>query len=225
MYNFNLFFIFPYLDSLQWAIWNTLQISVTATFLSIIFGVLMALVRLSNYKYLRLCGVFYVEVVRNMPMVVLLYLIFFGLPSFGIVLSGYICGLTALTMNSTAFMTEIFRSGFMAVSKGQFEAARAQGMTNTQVYCFIILPQVFRISYASLGNQIIGVIMGSSIMMIATIEEVTAWMFNTGSINFRYFEVFFVGGLVYFVLCQTVNLVRNAVGKIIFKTAAAGGPW
>jgi polar amino acid transport system permease protein len=67
--------------------------------------------------------------------------------------------------------------------------------------------------------------MGSSIMMIATIEEVTAWMFDTGSINFRYFEVFFVGGLVYFVLCQTVNLVRNALGKILFKTAAAGGPW
>jgi len=122
-------------------------------------------------------------------------------------------------------MTEIFRSGFLAVSRGQFEAASAQGMTSIQLYRFVILPQVFRISYASLGNQIIGVIMGSSIMMIATIEEVTAWMFNTGSINFRYLEVFFVGGLAYLVLCQTLNLVRHALGKVLFKTVAAGGPW
>ena len=225
MYNFNLTTILPYLDSLKIAVWNTLEISIIATTFSIILGIAIALLRLGKKNYLKLFGTVYVEIIRNMPMVVLLYLIFFGLPSLGIVFSGYTSGLIALTMNSAAFMTEIFRSGLIAIPKGQFEASRAQGMSELQLYRFIILPQVFRICYASLGNQIIGVIMGSSIMMIATVEEVTAWMFNTGSINYRYFEVFFVGGLLYFLLCQFVNLLRNIFGKIFFKTVAAGGPW
>lgn len=225
MYNFNLINIIPYIDSLRLAVWNTIEISFIATILSTILGIFIALTRLSQNYFFRLFGTIYVEVIRNMPMVVLLYLIFFGLPSIGIVFSGYVSGLIALTMNSAAFMTEIFRSGLMAISKGQFEASRAQGFSEFQLYRFVILPQVFRISYASFGNQIIGVIMGSSIMMVATIDEVTAWMFNTGSINYRYFEVFFIGGLIYFLLCQSVTAVKNIFGKLIFKTEAAGGQW
>ena len=181
--------------------------------------------RTSHNAALRTIGATYVEIVRNMPLIVLLYLIFFGLPALGLVLSGYLCGLIALTLNSASFMTEIFRAGLMAIARGQYEAARAQGMTRVQMYRFVILPQIFRVSYAALGNQVIGVIMGSSIMMIATVEEVTAWMANTGSVTYRYFETFLVAAIVYLVLCQLANLARLALGRYLFKTAAAGGHW
>ena len=225
MYKFDIASIYPYLGSLPAAIWTTLEISFLATIFSAIMGVFLALMRTSKHIALRGIGATYVEVIRNMPLIVLLYLIFFGLPAFGLVLTGYVSGLIALTLNSASFMTEIFRAGIMAIAKGQYEAARAQGMTGVQMYRFVILPQIFRVSYASFGNQVIGVIMGSSIMMIATVEEVTAWMVNTGSVTYRYFETFFVAAVVYLVLCQMANLSRLALGRFLFKTAAAGGRW
>jgi His/Glu/Gln/Arg/opine family amino acid ABC transporter permease subunit len=225
MYYFHLAALYPYLDTLPAAIWRTVEISLLATIFSAVIGVLLALMRTSSHFALRLFGATYVEIVRNMPLLVLLYLIFFGLPAIGVVISGYLSGLIALTLNSASFMTEIFRAGLLAISKGQYEAARSQGMTWVQVYRFIIFPQMFRVSYAALGNQVIGVIMGSSIMMVATVEEVTAWMANTGSVTYRYFETFVVAAIVYLMLCQTANLVRTTLGRVLFKSAAAGGRW
>ena len=225
MYDFNINIIYPYFDALPSAIWTTIEISFLATIFSMIMGIFLALMRRSNRVVLRGIGVTYVEIIRNMPLLILLYLIFFGLPAFGIVFSGYMAGLIALTLNSAAFMTEIFRAGLIAVPKGQYEAARSQGMTRACMFRFVILPQILRVAYAPLGNQIIGVIMGSSILMIATVEELTAWMNNTGSVTYRYFEAFVVVAIVYVILCQTTNVIRNVVGRAIFKSAAAGGRW
>jgi His/Glu/Gln/Arg/opine family amino acid ABC transporter permease subunit len=225
MYDFNFASLYPFFDGLPAAIWTTVEISLIATVASAVLGVFLAIMRTSDHIVLRAIGTLYVEIIRNMPLLVLLYLIFFGLPALGLVLSGYLSGLIALTLNSASFMTEIFRAGLLAVAKGQYEAARAQGMTRVQMYRFVILPQIFRMTYAPLGNQVIGVIMGSSIMMVATVEEVTAWMANTGSVTFRYFETFLVAAIVYLVLCQMANLARIALGRILFKTAAAGGRW
>ena len=225
MYDFNLRSIYPYFDNLPAAIWTTIEISILATVISAVMGIFLALMRESNYKALRISGVVYVEIIRNMPLLVLLYLVFFGLPAFGIVLSGYMAGLVALTLNSASFMTEIFRAGLIAVPKGQYDAARSQGMSRTHMYLYVIVPQILRVSYAPFGNQVIGVIMGSSILMIATVEEVTAWMANTGAITYRYFETFFVVAIVYLVLCQMANAFRIAVGRFLFKSAAAGGRW
>jgi polar amino acid transport system permease protein len=225
MYEFHLQAIYPHFKELPAAIWTTVEISFLATMFSIVLGILLALMRERGSAASRIFATTYVEIVRNMPLIVLLYLIFFGLPAFGIVLDGYSAGLIALTMNSTAFMTEIFRAGVIAVPKGQYEAARSQGMTGVQMYRHVILPQILRVSFAPLGNQVIGVIMGSSIMMIVTVEELTAWMANTGAITYRYFETFAVVAVIYLVLCQLANLARLALGRLIFKSAAAGGQW
>ncbi len=225
MYDFNLPSIYPYFDDLPGAIWLTIEISVLATVISAVMGIFLALMRESSSRAFRSFGTAYVEIIRNMPLLVLLYLVFFGLPAFGIVLSGYMSGLVALTLNSASFMTEIFRAGLIAVPKGQYDAARSQGMTPAHMYAYVIIPQILRVSYAPFGNQVIGVIMGSSILMIVTVEEVTAWMANTGAITYRYFETFLVVAIVYLVLCQMANILRIAMGRLLFKSAAAGGRW
>jgi His/Glu/Gln/Arg/opine family amino acid ABC transporter permease subunit len=225
MYDFDLPAIYPFFDKLPAAIWTTVEISFLATILSAIMGLFLALMRMSNNVVLRGTGATYVEIIRNMPLLVLLYLVFFGLPALGIYFDGFMSGLIALTLNSAAFMTEIFRAGLIATPKGQYEAARSQGMGRVSMYRFVILPQILRVSYAPLGNQIIGVIMGSSIMMIATVEEVTAWMNNTGAVTYRYFEAFAVVAVVYLILCQAANIARIALGKFLFKSVAAGGRW
>ena len=138
--------------------------------------------------------------------------------------SGFVCAIIAMTLNSGAFMTEIFRAGFIAIPRGQYEAARSQGMTWWQMFRFVIFPQILRVTYAPLGNQLIGVIMASSIASVITVEEVTSWMTNTGAVTYRYFETFAIAAIVYLALCQLTNLGRIAVGRYIFRSAA-GGQW
>lgn len=224
MYEFNLKAVYPFLDKLPPAILLTVELTVLTIFLSMILGVVFALFRRSGSVVLRTIGSVYVEVLRNMPLIVLVYLIYFGMPEVGWVPSGFVCAIIAMTLNSGAFMTEIFRAGLIAIPKGQYEAARSQGMTWFQMFRFVIFPQILRTAYAPLGNQFIGVIMASSIATVITVEEVTSWMSNTGAVTYRYFETFAVAAVVYLVLCQITNLGRVVVGRYLFRNAA-GGQW
>jgi His/Glu/Gln/Arg/opine family amino acid ABC transporter permease subunit len=224
MYNFNLQEIYPFLGKLPSAILLTVELTAIAIFLSTILGVGLALMRRSESRTLRVIGVLYVEIIRNMPIIVLVYLIYFGLPELGWRPNGFICAIIAMTLNSGAFMTETFRAGIIAIPSGQYEASRSQGMTWWQMFRLVIFPQILRVSYAPLGNQLIGVIMASSIASVITVEEVTAWMVDTGAVTYRYFETFTIAAIVYLILCQTTNLGRVAVGRYLFRNSA-GGQW
>ena len=224
MYEFNLRAIYPYLDQLPPAILRTVELTALTIVLSMVLGIAVALLRQGRSRGGRLLGGVYVEIVRNMPIVVLVYLIYFGLPELGWSPSGFVCALIAMTLNSASFMTEIFRAGLIAVPRGQYEAARSQGMTWWQMFRYVILPQILRVTYAPLGNQLIGVIMASSIASVITVEEVTAWMTNTGAVTYRYFETFAIAAVVYLALCQLTNVCRVVLGRYVFRDAA-GGRW
>jgi polar amino acid transport system permease protein len=156
MYSFNLKTLYPYFDELPGAIVVTVELTLVATLLSAVIGIAVALMRRSQSRVLRSIGALYVEIIRNMPLLVLIYLIYFGLPALGLFPSSFVCALIALTLNSGSFMTEIFRAGLIAIPRGQYEAARSQGMTNVQLFRFVVLPQILRACYAPLGNQLIG---------------------------------------------------------------------
>ena len=118
-------------------------------------------------------------------------------------------------------MAEIIRAGLVAVPTGQFEAAAAQGFSTLQSFRHIVFPQVFRTIYAPLGNQVIAVILASSLASVIAVDEVASWMETVGSTSFRFFETFVVAAVVYLVLCQAVNLARLAIGHFLFRSAAA----
>src|SRR5262250_389324 len=118
MYSFNLKTLYPYLDKLPAAILVTVELTLLAIVLSTVIGIGMALMRRSGSVVLRSVGAIYVEIVRNMPLLVLIYLVYFGLPAIGWLPSSFACALIALTLNSGAFMTEIFRAGLIAIPKG-----------------------------------------------------------------------------------------------------------
>jgi polar amino acid transport system permease protein len=223
MYQFNLQEIYPFLGKLPPAILITVELTLITTFLSMMLGVVLALIRRSESAPLRVIGTLYVEIIRNMPIVVLIYLIYFGLPVLGWSPSGFICAIIAMTLNSGAFMTEIFRAGLAAVPNGQYEAARSQGMTWWQMFRLVIFPQILRVAYAPLGNQLIGVIMASSIASVITVEEVTAWMNNTGAVTYRYFETFAIAALVYLTLPK-FQLVSPSHGGRECHSCAHEGP-
>jgi len=222
MYEFNLSGLLPYTGPLPGAILATLWLSALAILLSILVGMLGALCRVSTSLILRFVGAAYVEVLRNIPLLVVIYLIFFGLAQVGLRVDGFNSALIALTLNAGAYMTEIFRGGLLAIPRGQYEAARSQGMTGLQLYRYVVFPQVFRIIYAPLGNLIIGIVISSSLASVIGVEEVTTWMRRAGDETFRYMEAFFAVGVIYVLLAQAINIGRIVTGNWLLSKAPVG---
>ena len=213
MYEFSLRAISSYFELLPGAVVVTLWLSILTILLSTVVGVVGVLCRVSRLLLLRFVGTAYVEVLRNIPLLVVIYLVFFGLAQLGLLVNGFNSALIALTLNAGAYMTEIFRGGLVAIPRGQYEAARSQGMTAVQLYRHIVFPQVFRIVYAPLGNLFIGI----------GVEELATWMHLVGDQSFRYLEVFVVAALVYIGLAQGINVARLATGRVLLRSAPGGG--
>ena len=216
-YTFTLRTIYPYLGELQQAMLLTLGLSLLAIGFSIALGAGIAVMRRSRSRALRILGAAYVEVMRNTPLLVILYIIYFAGPSIGVRLSSFTAAVIGLSLNSAGYMAEILRAGLIAVAPGQFEAAQSQGMTPIQVFRHVVFPQVFRTIYAPLGNQVIAVILASSLASAIAVDEVASWMETVGSTSFRFFETFVVAAVVYLVLCQAVNLLRLGIGRMMFR--------
>jgi len=222
MYQFNLAATATYLPLVPAAVAMTLWLSFLSILAALVVGIVGALFRTSSSRMLRFVGGAYVEVLRNLPLLIVIYLVYFGLAQLGLRINGFYSALLALTLNGGAYMTEIMRGGLAAIGRGQFEAARSQAMNGWQVYRYIVFPQVLRIVYAPLGNLCIGVVLGTSLASVVGVEEVTTWMHSVGSNSFRYLEAFLLAGGIYVVLAQAINLVRLGTGRWVLSHSAAG---
>ncbi len=219
-YTFTLRAIYPYLGTLRQAAMLTLLLSLLAIVISIAIGAGIALMRRSGSRTLRILGAAYVEVMRNTPLLVILYIIYFAGPAIDVRLSSFTAALIGLSLNSAGYMAEILRAGLAAVAPGQYEAAQSQGLSAAQTFRHIVFPQVFRTIYAPLGNQVIAVILASSLASAIAVDELASWMETVGSTSFRFFETFLVAAVVYLVLCQIVNIGRICIGRILFRQGA-----
>jgi polar amino acid transport system permease protein len=225
MYEFSLRAILPYSRDLPGAILVTVELSLLTMMLSGAIGLGGVLLRRARHPALRFLGASYVEVMRNVPLLVLLYLVYFGIPELlGWQIDSMTAAVAAMTLNAGAYMTEILRAGLIAIPHGQYEAARSQGMTGPQMFRHVIFPQIMRVIYAPLGNQLIGIILGSSLASVIAVAEITSWMSSAGSSSFRYLETFSVACVVYILLCQASNAVRIFSGRLLFRSVA-GGRW
>lgn len=205
MYDFNLRVLLPYLPVFGKGALLTLEISALAILISFPCGLIGALMRISGSRLLRAIGTFYVEVVRNVPLLVVLYVLFYALPVYGFPINAFTAGVLGLSINSVAFTIEIFRGGFAAIPAGQYEAARALGLSRAQIFGLVIIPQVFRIALPSLGNQVVSVVLGSAQASIIGVAELTYQTQSVGSATFRYFELFTMAALFYIACAQLVG--------------------
>ena len=215
-YFFSLRAVVPYLDTLETAAIATILVSLASVIVSLAIGLFFAIARQSRRKSIRLLATAYVEFFRNTPLLVVLYFVYFMIPAIGVRLSPFSSALVGMSLHFGAYMTEILRAGLLAVPHGQYEAANSQGMTRWQLMRHVVLPQVFRTIYAPLGNQLIAIILGSSLTSAIAVNEIASWMQTAGAASFRYFETFLVAAIVYFVLCQVVNIVRIQAGRRLF---------
>lgn len=212
--------IYPFLGELYGAAWTTLVLSLQAIAGALVLGTIVAFGRVSSNRHLRIAAGCYVELLRNIPLLVLLYFIYFLLPALGLRFSPFVSALIGMALHESAYMTEILRAGLVAVPVGQYEAAQSQGMTRWQLQRHIVLPQVFRTIYAPLGTQFTMVIIASSLASAISVNEVTGWMQTVGADTFRFFDVFLIAAMVYIVLSQLVNLLHMLVGRLLFRAEA-----
>ncbi|MGM0882410.1 MAG: amino acid ABC transporter permease [Bacillota bacterium] len=191
--------------------WLTLQLSFFGVILGTVLGVLMALMRISRIWVLKALASTYIEVIRGTPMLVQVFIIHYGLTGFGINLPAFISGVVALTINSAAYMAEVFRAGIEAIDKGQTEAARSLGMTQGMTMRLIILPQAFRNMLPAIGNEFIIIIKDSSLISAVGIAEL---MFNARTvqgITFRPMEPLLAAAALYFVMTFTLSKLLGAL--------------
>lgn len=205
MYDFNLRVLLPYLPAFGRGALLTLEISALAILISFPCGLLGALLRISNSRLLRTIGAGYVELVRNVPLLVVLYLLYYALPAWGLPLNAFTAGVLGLSINSAAFTIEIFRGGFAAIPAGQYEAARALGLWPRHIFLLVVVPQVFRIVLPTLGNQVVSVVLGSAQASIIGVGELTYQTQSVGSATFRYFELFTLAALFYVACVQLIG--------------------
>jgi polar amino acid transport system permease protein len=218
VYDFNLRVLLPYVPKFEAGVLLTLEISVLALLISIPLGFCGALMRVSIHRTSRIIALTYVEVVRNVPLLVVLYLLFYAVPQYGVRLSAITAGVLALAINSTAFTIEIFRGALAAIVAGQHEAAASLGLRRHQALRLVVFPQVLRIAMPPLGNQVVSVVLGSSVAAIVGVPELTYQTLSIGSINFRYFELFVAATVLYIAAVQIINgawrtFVYAAIGR------------
>jgi lysine-arginine-ornithine-binding protein len=152
-------------------IWLTAKLAFLSLLFGLPIGLLLALARVQSSRLLKAPAAFYVEVMRGTPLLVQILFIYFVLPSFGISIPAFWSGIIALTLNSAAYIAEIFRAGILSIDAGQMEAARALGMTHAQAMRRIILPQTFRRVVPPLTNEAIALLKDSSLVSIIGLTE------------------------------------------------------
>jgi polar amino acid transport system permease protein len=175
----------------------------------IVLSVLGAAGRRSRYALLRRAIAGYVELIRNTPFLVQLFFIFFGLPSLGIRLDPVVAAILAMTLNMTAYTTEIVGAGLDAVPKGQREAALALGLRPRLVFIKIVLPQALKVIFPALTSQIVIMMLESAVVSQIAVRELTYEADLLQARTFRAFETYFIITLVY--LAMSIGLRRLLV--------------
>ena len=177
---------------------NTLVLSALAMAIGMVVSVAGALGKTSGPKYIQWLIDEYIELIRNTPFLIQLFVIYFGLPSLGLRLSSNTAALMALVVNVAAYGIEILRAGIESIKKGQIEAGKSLGMRPLQIFRHIILKPAIQAIYPSLTSQFILLMLNSSVCSAIAANELTAAAGDIQSRTFRSFEVYLIVTCIYF---------------------------
>jgi polar amino acid transport system permease protein len=186
--------------------YNTILMSVTAISISVAVGLLIALPGLSQKRGWRAINRTYVEIVRSVPILVLLLWVYYGLPQLsGLTLNVFWAGVLALALSDSAFQAEIFRAGIQSIGKGQYEAAQSISLNYRDTMRYIILPQAIRRILPALGNQLVYMLKMSSLVSVIGMQELTRKANELVVSEYRPLEIYTILVLEYLVLILIVS--------------------
>ncbi|MEM9814830.1 MAG: amino acid ABC transporter permease [Cyanobacteria bacterium P01_D01_bin.6] len=198
-------------------VWLTLQLSVGATVLGLMVGMVGALCRISGSRVLRSLATVYVEAIRNTPFLVQLLFIFFGISSLGPSLGNEQAALLALTINFGAYATEIMRAGIESISPGQIEAGKSLGLNRLKIFRLVVLKPAIANIYPALIGQIVLLMLLSSVVSQISAEELTFMGNFLRSRTFRDFEIFSAVAVLYILLTLLFKLTAQLLHRRLFQ--------
>lgn len=183
----------------------TLEITALSVAFGMLIGIVVSLIRLSPLKVLRWLGNVYVDFIRGTPLLVQIFLVYFALPGLiGHRVDAFFAAIAACSINSGAYVAEIFRGGIQSIDVGQMEAGRSLGMSWWQTMRYIILPQAFKRIIPPLGNEFIAMLKDSSLVSVIGFEELTRRGQLIIARTYASFEIWMAVAIIYLILTFTV---------------------
>ncbi len=203
---------------------NTVFLSAQSIAIGVTIGLAIALIRVDGPKWAAAAGATYVEAFRNTPLLVQLFLIFFGLPYMGVRLSANTAAILAISLNLGAYSTEIFRAGLLAIPRTQIEAGLALGLSRLQVMRYVIIVPALRIIYPALTGQLTLTLLGSSMASAISATELTLAAAKIESQTFRSLETFLIAAAIYIALTFVFRAIYWLIGLWLFRRKAPPAP-
>ncbi|MER8439955.1 amino acid ABC transporter permease [Mesorhizobium sp. M1312] len=195
----------------------TILLALVAYSVSLVLGTAIAVARLSNLKTLRFAAAIHIDFFRGTPLLVQLFMIYFGIPSLlselglSFRFDRFYAAITALSLYSSAYIAEVLRTGVQSLGLGQWDAAKSLGLRTSLVWLLIVLPQAFRRSIPSLGNEAIGMLKNTSLVSIIGFEE----LFRKGQLivaeNYQPFQIYVMVALIYL----SLTVLTSAVNRLL----------
>lgn len=210
MYSLNL------IPMLLTAVKTTLSLSVFGMIIGLVIGIVLSLIRIYRLPILKQIAEVYISFFRGTPLLVQLFLLYFGIPQVipGLEsMSAYTAALIGLGLNASAYIAEIFRSSINAIDKGQMEACLSVGMTRWQGLRRIILPQAFRIAIPPLGNIFVDTIKGSSLAFTLGVVELLAKAQMEAAASYKFFESYIVVAIMYWIIIEFFNYLQRILER------------
>lgn len=198
-----------FLSGLQY----TLLLAVLGVFFGFILGIVVSLMRMSKWRVLRFISTAWVEFLRGTPMLVQLFLIHYGLATFGIEFTAVQSGAITLSINSSAYLAEIFRAGIQGVDRGQMEAARSLGMKQGMTMRHIILPQALKSVLPAIGNEFITIIKESSIISFIGVADLMFQARKVTTISYDGMTPLVIVAFMYFILTFTLSKILGRLER------------
>lgn len=198
---------------------KTLQLAGLISVSGLLLGVVVFYLTLSKSRWIRNSINAYISFFIGMPLIVLLFLMYYGLPSWGVRLSPFTVAFIGFTFNVAAYNAAYLKTAYNGLDKTQLEAASAQGFNPLQIFRFITLPQVVRLSIPALTNQVIANLKDSSVAFLIQYTEFFARVQELAATNFQFFKAYLLAALVYLALVSVIVLCARAIERRYFIPA------
>ncbi|MBA2871981.1 cystine transport system permease protein [Anoxybacillus calidus] len=191
----------------------TIPLTLITFSIGLVLAILTALARLSNVKLLQIIARVYVSAIRGTPLLVQLFIIFYGLPSVGITIDPFPAAVIGFSLNVGAYASEIIRSAILSIPKGQWEAAYSLGMSYTQALKRIIFPQAARVSVPPLSNTFISLVKDTSLASVILVSEMFRKAQEIASMNYEVLLIYTEAALIYWVICFLLSILQDGIER------------
>ena len=196
----------------------TLKFALTSAILGLCVGIVVAIMGIGHNPILKTIARGYVSLMRGTPLLVQIFVVYYGLPDAGITLDPTSAGILALTANAGAYLSESMRGAILGIGEGQWAAARSLGLSYLQVLRYVICPQALRLAVPSLGNTLISLIKDTSLVSVITVTELLRSAQEVIAATFQPLPLYLAAAAVYWILSTAMSSVQRHVESRLAKS-------